>query len=75
MPLDDISVIERLTRIEEKQDSILDHMTLARSTADDHETRIRVLEKSGARMLGMGAVVAALSGILGPGLFQKMIGG
>jgi hypothetical protein len=61
----DTQIIERLVRVEEKLDAFLSTTTSTSVRLDSHDSRIRSLETSGARMLGMGAVIAAITGIGG----------
>jgi hypothetical protein len=56
-------VRERLVRIETKLDS-----------TSDHEGRIRILEGSKSRLLGMGAAIAGFTGIVGSQLFERITG-
>lgn len=58
-------VIERLTRVEEKLDALLDRTTDAAARTTDHDVRIRNLEAASSRILGMGTVIALLAGIGG----------
>ncbi|GEM_PF-4239633 len=67
-------VIERLTRVEEKIDNVLDKVGITHSRIEDHESRLRVLELSGAKLLGIGAAIAALSGIAGSRLVEIFVG-
>lgn len=70
----DIQIIERLTRVEEKIDSMLERTGSTITRVDDHETRLRLLEQSGAKLLGMGTIIAALSGIAGSRIVDIFIG-
>lgn len=67
-------VIERLTRVEEKIDNLLDKAGHTNTRLEDHESRLRVLEQSGAKILGIGATIAALSGIAGSRLVEIFVG-
>lgn len=73
-PEDHVVIIERLTRVEEKLDSLLDKTSSTHSRLDEHDTRLRTLETSGAKLFGMGTVIAGLAGIAGSQLFEKIIG-
>ncbi|MFC0686475.1 hypothetical protein [Novosphingobium clariflavum] len=75
MSNNDATIIERLTRVEEKIDNFLDRVAHSHTRMDDHESRIRALEKSGAKLLGMGTLLAAASGIAAPRLLQIFVGG
>lgn len=68
-------VIERLTRVEEKLDALLDRATLAATHTADHDVRIRSLENANSRMLGIAAVLATLTGIGGSAIFSVFGGG
>ena len=68
-------VIERLARMEEKQDHLLDKIIGHTDRQDGHEQRIRNLETSGARMLGMGAVIATFAGLAGSRVLDLFSGG
>ena len=70
----DQNIIERLTRMEEKQDHLLEKITGSTTQLDGHEVRLRSLETSGSRMLGMGAVVAAVAGFASPQLIHIITG-
>jgi hypothetical protein len=69
-----IVVIERLTRVEEKLDHLLDRTISHNTRSDAHEGRIRSLETSGAKMLGVSTAVAALAGLAGSKVFDILIG-
>lgn len=70
----DMQIIERLARVEEKIDSLLDRTIYTGTRVDDHETRIRLLEQSGAKILGMGTIIAAISGIAGTRIMDIFVG-
>lgn len=69
----DHQVIERLTRVEEKIDNFITRAIDQAARHDDHEARIRVIENSSSRLLGMGAVVALVAGTAGPRLLDVLI--
>lgn len=69
----DHQVIERLTRVEEKIDNFITRAIDQAARHDDHEARIRVIESSSSRLLGMGAVVALVAGTAGPRLLDVLI--
>ena len=73
MSTENIQIIERLTRVEEKIDNFLTHAADHASRHSDHETRIRHLEGSSSRLLGIGAVVALIAGTTGPRLLDILI--
>lgn len=70
----DTLVIERLTRMEEKQDHLLEKLESFNTKSEDHDQRIRGLENSRARAAGIMAVLAGISGITGAQVFEKMFG-
>lgn len=59
-----VDVIDRLARIEEKLDVV-----------KDHETRLRSLETSTSKLLGVGIITSILAGIAGPHLIERLSGG
>ena len=58
-----VDVIDRLARIEEKLDVV-----------KDHETRLRSLETSTSKLLGVGIITSILAGIAGPHLVERIAG-
>lgn len=68
----DTQVIERLTRVEEKIDNFITRAIDQAARHDDHESRIRGLEGSSSRMLGIGAVLALIAGTAGPHLLEVL---
>lgn len=70
-PEDHVVIIERLTRVEEKLDSLIDKTTSTHTRLDEHETRIRSLETSGAKLFGMGAIGSLIAGVAGTQIFEK----
>jgi len=52
------SILTRLIRMEEKLDGFLFRTVRLENRADDHDTRIRVLENGNARLLAAAGVVA-----------------
>lgn len=58
-----VAIFERLARVEEKIDTLVDRETNNYAKFEAHELRIRDLENSKSRLLGMGAVIAAIAGM------------
>jgi hypothetical protein len=73
-PEDHVVIIERLTRVEEKLDSLLDKTSTTHTRLDAHEDRIRSLETSGAKLFGMGAAGSLIAGVAGTQIFEKLFG-
>lgn len=71
---EDINIIERLARVEEKIDSLIDNSKAALVRDNDHEMRIRSLESHGAKMIGIGTILAMITGIVGTRVFEVSIG-
>jgi hypothetical protein len=73
-PVDHVTIIERLARVEEKLDHALTFMIDNRSRLDAHDGRIRSLENQGSRLMGMGALVATVAGLFGSQIAERIIG-
>ena len=58
--IENTEIVTRLTRLEEKLDAFLFRTTTIEGRINDHDTRLRSLETSSAKMLGLGAGAAAI---------------
>jgi hypothetical protein len=60
-----VDIIDRLARVEEKIDTLVSKAIDNKGSLEDHDVRIRGLENSRSRFMGIGAGVAALAGVIG----------
>lgn len=58
-------ILERLTRVEEKFDHVIERGLDFTANLTDHEKRIRLLEAGTSKLYAFGAVIAVGIGILG----------
>jgi len=63
-------IIERLARIEEKQDALLYRSEQNDLRIADLDVRVRALESGNSKLLGMGALVAFVASIGGGKLLE-----
>lgn len=62
------SIVARLARMEEKLDNHLQRTTAIENRLESHDERLRAVETSGAKVYGIGAIVALLASIFGSSL-------
>lgn len=74
MSHDQTAIVERLIRVEEKLDAFLFRSAADSALLATHDARIRQLENSGAKLLGMASVVAVFAGLGSDSLLSLFTG-